>query len=128
MLTLAQVLQALEEEDWLVSLDLQDAYFHIPIYLSHRKYLRFCLGGQHYQFKVLPFGLTTTPRVFTKVLAVVAAQLRREGIPVFPYLDDSLMTVRTPSLVSQYLQRTSHLLHDLGFSLNVPKSHLVPSQ
>ena len=128
MLTLAQVLQTLEEGDWLVSLDLQEAYFHIPIFQSHRKYLRFCIGGQHYQFKVFPFGITTVPRVFTKVLAVVEAQLRRYGIPVFPYLDDWLIKARSPLLVSHCLQRTCHLLHELGFSLNIPKSHLIPSQ
>lgn len=31
MLTLAQVLLALKKEDWMVLIDLQDAYFHIPI-------------------------------------------------------------------------------------------------
>ncbi|KAJ1095718.1 hypothetical protein NDU88_000876, partial [Pleurodeles waltl] len=31
MLTLAQVLSALDPGDWMVALDLQDAYFHIPI-------------------------------------------------------------------------------------------------
>ncbi|KAJ1094269.1 hypothetical protein NDU88_007347 [Pleurodeles waltl] len=79
MLTLAQVLLALNDGDWMVSVDLQDAYFHIPILKSHRKYLRFVVGSQHYQFAALPFGLTSAPRVFTKVMSVVAAELKKEG-------------------------------------------------
>ncbi|KAJ1204852.1 hypothetical protein NDU88_000290 [Pleurodeles waltl] len=128
MLTLAQVLLALNKEDWMVSVDLQDAYFHIPILKSHRKYLRFVVGSQDYQFAVLPFGLTSAPRVFTKVMSVVASELRRKGIAVFPYLDDWLIKAKSPELVSHHLQSTTQLLFDLGFSVNEPKSHLEPSQ
>ncbi|KAJ1153893.1 hypothetical protein NDU88_006651 [Pleurodeles waltl] len=70
MLTLAQVLSALYPEDWMVALELQEAYFHIPILPAHRRYLRFVVGHKHFQFTVLPFGLTSAPRVFTKVMAV----------------------------------------------------------
>ncbi|KAJ1187211.1 hypothetical protein NDU88_003990 [Pleurodeles waltl] len=119
---------ALNNGDWMVAVDLQDAYFHIPILKSHRKYLRFVVGSQHYQFVVLPFGLTSAPRVFTKVMSVVAAELRRKGIAVFPYLDDWLIKAKSPELVLHHLQSTSQLLFDLGFLVNVPKSHLEPSQ
>ncbi|KAJ1085492.1 hypothetical protein NDU88_005624 [Pleurodeles waltl] len=90
MLTLAQVLSALDPGDWMVALDFQDAYFHIPTLPAHRHYLRFVKGHEHYQFTVLPFGLTSAPRVFTKVMAVVAAHLPRLGVTVFPYHDDWL--------------------------------------
>ncbi|KAJ1135717.1 hypothetical protein NDU88_002152 [Pleurodeles waltl] len=128
MLTLAQVLLALNDGDWMVSVDLQDAYFHIPILKSHRRYLRFVVESQHFQFAVLPFDLTSAPRVFTKVMSVVAAELRRKGIAIFPYLDDWLIKAKDPELVLHHLQSTTQLLFDLGFSVNVPKSHLEPSQ
>ncbi|KAJ1149390.1 hypothetical protein NDU88_002200, partial [Pleurodeles waltl] len=128
MLTLSQVLLALNEGDWMVSVDLQDAYFHIPILKSHRKYLRFVVGLQHYQFAVLPFGLTSALQVFLKVMAVVAAELRRKGIAVFPYLDDWLIKAKSPELLRCHRQSTTQLLFDLGFSVNVPKSHLEPSK
>lgn len=37
------------------------------------------IGNRVYQFKSLPFGLSTTPRVFTKCLAPVTAFLRQRG-------------------------------------------------
>ena len=46
MLTLAKVLSALDPGDWMVALDLQDAYFHIPVLQAHRHYLRFMVGQE----------------------------------------------------------------------------------
>ena len=56
MLTQAQDLLVLESGYWMVSLDLQDVYFHIPILQSHRKYLHFVVGSTHYKFVVLPLA------------------------------------------------------------------------
>lgn len=52
---------------WLCSIDLQDAYFHIPVSPKHRKFLRFLMGSRHFQFRVLPFGLNSAPRSFFKM-------------------------------------------------------------
>ena len=73
METLASILLDLQKGMWMISLDLKDAYVHVPIFPSHRKFLRFALtdrqGSLHvYQWKVLPFGLATAPRLFTKLL------------------------------------------------------------
>ena len=59
MLTPQKVLLFLKQGDWLASIDLKDAYFHVPIYQGHRKYLRFTFLDKVYQFWVLPFGLNT---------------------------------------------------------------------
>ena len=39
---------------------------------SHR-FLRFIWGSKHYTFQGLPFGLSSAPRIFTKLLKPVAA-------------------------------------------------------
>ncbi|KAJ1134118.1 hypothetical protein NDU88_000582, partial [Pleurodeles waltl] len=41
MISLQDVLRLLNRGDFMTSLDLQDAYFHIPIHPNHRKFLRF---------------------------------------------------------------------------------------
>ena len=53
--------------EWVSSIDLSDAYLHIPINPNSRKYLRFCHKSQVFQFTSLPFGLTTAPQVFTMI-------------------------------------------------------------
>lgn len=127
MVILQQVLPRLQQGDFLSTLDLKDAYFHIPTHPAHRKYLRFVVARQHYQFKVPPFGFTTAPRVFTKCLVVVAAHLRRQHIHVFPYLDDWHIKASSQAKCLQHTHKTVPLLHDLGFTVNLSKSHLQPS-
>ena len=39
------------------SIDLEDAYFSVPIHKSSRKYLRFKFLNKLYEFTCLPFGL-----------------------------------------------------------------------
>ena len=77
--------------DWMAKVDLKDAYFLIPIYPDHQKYLRFQWKGQTYQFHCLPFGLSCAPRVFTKVLKPVVAFLRERGVQLIIYLDNILI-------------------------------------
>jgi hypothetical protein len=44
---------------WTTSLDLSDAYFHIPICHSYRRYIRFVWDNRVYQFRALPFGIAS---------------------------------------------------------------------
>ena len=71
METPRSIFGALQQGQWLTSL--KDAYFHIGIDPADRRYLRFCHNGTAWQFTVLPFGLSTSPRVFTKILKPVLA-------------------------------------------------------
>ena len=61
METLETIRTSLQQGEWVTSIDFRDAYFHIPIQEQSRKYLRFHVQGQTYQFKALPFGLATAP-------------------------------------------------------------------
>ena len=72
MLTLKQVVSQIRSEDWFVTIDLKDAYFHVSILPNHRKFLRFAFGGKAYQYRVLPFGLALSPRTFTKCVDAAA--------------------------------------------------------
>ena len=90
METLQSVLLSVRAGDWMVSLDLKDAYLQVPMHPDSCKLLRFVAFGKVYQFKVLCFGLSTAPQVFTQVMAPVSAFLHRPGIRLRRYLDDWL--------------------------------------
>jgi hypothetical protein len=64
METPVSVRDAVREGDWATSIDLTDAYFHIPIHRSFRKWLRFMWNGEAFQFRALPFGLSLALWVF----------------------------------------------------------------
>ena len=59
--------------DYMVFLDLKDAYFSVPVHPLDRKLLRFFWKGQRFEFTCLPFGCSLAPRVFTKILKPFAA-------------------------------------------------------
>ena len=107
MFTLGQVLSALDPGDWIGALELHDTHFHIPVLQAHRCYLRFTVSQEHFQFAVLPFGLTSAPLVFTKVMAVVTVHFQRSGVPVFLYLDDWLLKAGWPQTVVHHLQTST---------------------
>ena len=105
MLTTAQILESVERGEWFTTVDLKDAYFHVPICPEHRPFLRFAFQGQAYQFKVLPFGLSLSPRVFTRVVGAALSSLQLSGIKILPYLDDWLICAPSRGQVMQDTQR-----------------------
>ncbi len=118
----------------MVLLDLKDTYLHVLIHPSHWGYLCFALRNAEgdlivYQWKALPFGLATTPMVFTKFLIPVAAHLHLQGCLMVhaslhrPHLSCSGFH---PSGMSH--SRHLHCHFTLGFIVNLSKSALVPSQ
>ncbi|XP_029973330.1 uncharacterized protein LOC115407110 [Salarias fasciatus] len=128
MLTHASLLRMVRRNDWFTSVDLKDAYFHIPIYPPHRKYLRFAFQGVCYEYRVLPFGLSLSPRVFVRCTEAAIAPLRRQGIRLATYLDDWLLLARSrEDAIAQTHILIKHLI-DLGFMINSEKSVLSPVQ
>ena len=125
--TLTKVLNLVKPQDWALSLDLKDAYLHIPVHKTHRKFLRFCIQGKCYQFVALCFGPSQAPRVFTKIVTVVAAHLRIQNIRLATYLDDWLLVNAQEKMLISDREKTLNLLIKLGFIVNLQKSSLIPS-
>ncbi|XP_069069647.1 receptor-type tyrosine-protein phosphatase eta-like [Pleurodeles waltl] len=128
MITLLDILHLLNPGDYMTTMDPQDAYFHTPVHVKHRKYLRFTVAGGHYQFKVLPFGLKSAPQIFTKCLAPVAGYLPNRGFQVFPYLDDWLIKASSSQLASKATNVCLELFHSLGLIVNFQKSVTLPTR
>ena len=59
METSATVLQTIKKDDWMLSLDLKDTYFQVPIHHQSRKFLRVVWGSVTYQIWVLCLILCT---------------------------------------------------------------------
>ena len=76
METAEVIRNAICKGEWVVSIDLTDAYFHIPIHEKSQHLLRFHVVGQTYQFWALPFGIATAPVEFTQVVKEVKLMLQ----------------------------------------------------
>ena len=125
---LGQILQSIGRNFYFTSLDLSDAYFSIPIHKEHRKYLKFFWRNNLYEFCALPFGISSAPRVFTKVMKVVFSQFRSCGICSFFYIDDSLFQDSSYKQCLQNTQKVYDFIESLGFYINQEKSVLIPCQ
>ena len=123
MFTTSSVLSSVEKGDYAFKIDLQDAYFHVLIHPSSRKYLRFAFENRVYQFQVLPFCLNTAPQVFTSLGHTVTAYLHRQGISVIPYLDDWLIHHPDRQVLLRHQAQLLNTLGLVGFILNPKKLH-----
>ena len=114
--------------DWLGKIDLKDAYFVVPIWENHKKYLRFLWKDSLLEFACLPFGLAVAPRVFKKIMKPVVALLRRTGIRLIIYLDDLLFMNSSKVGLQQDMTTAQYLLENLGFVIDLEKSCFQPTQ
>lgn len=120
-------LRLVSKNSFLASIDLKDAYYPIPIYKSHRKYLRFSFNNKLYQFNCLPFGLNIAPYIFTKLLKPVLRTRREENILLIAYLDDFLLIDSSELKCQKIVNKTITLLSNLGFLINWKKRVTKPT-
>ena len=128
METAQTVRRALRKGMWVFSIDLKDAYFHIPIHPASRKYLRICLDKEVYQFKALPFGISSAPWLFTKIFKQIAVFLRNRNISTHQYLDDWLNKQWSYREALKDRETTLRICQQTGCVINWEKSELEPTQ
>ncbi|CAJ0968120.1 unnamed protein product [Ranitomeya imitator] len=119
MESLRSIVPLIRKDSVMSTLYLQSAYYHVPIHASHQKYLRFAVKDQerihHFQFRCLPFGFSSAPRIFTKLMAKVMAFLREKDILIIQYLDDFLLVADSPQQMEKPLTATTSLIQRLGW-------------
>lgn len=126
--TIKDAICLIRENCFFGSVDLKDSYFSVPVHPLFREYLKFYWNGEAFQFTCLPQGLSSAPRVFTKLLKPVFALLRKHGHSVVGFIDDSLLVAESQQELLASINSTVKLLDSLGFTINMSKSVLQPTQ
>lgn len=108
---------------FMASIDLEDAYYAVPIHRESRKYLRFQFLDKTFEFVCLPFGLCTSPYIFTKIIKLVVRYLRIKSFSSTIYLDDILCIEDSKEKCEVNVSETKELLLALGFLINERKSN-----
>ncbi len=111
---------------YMASLDLKDAYYSVPIAIEDRKYLKFYWNNTLWQYKALCNGLSSGPRIFTKLMKPPYAMLRSAGIQIVGYIDDSLLVAKSKEEAMKAVKYTAELLSNLGFIVHPTKSVVTP--
>ena len=122
------IINMLRQHDYMISIDLKDAFLMFSMHCQFHKYLCFEWLGVRYCYTCMPFGLTSAPRIFTKVLKSVLVFLRGRGLRITAWFDDLILLADSVSLLLEHLYFTRLILRSLGFLVNEAKSSLVPSQ
>ena len=122
------IINMVRKGDYFVSIDLCDAYLMILIHPSFWRYLCFDWLGLRYHYRCMPFGLTSSPRIFTKIFKQVLTFLRSRGLRISAFFDDILLVASSIELLLEHLHFTMLTLKSLGFLPHPEKSMLTPSQ
>ena len=121
------LLRSFKRNEWLVTIDLKDAYLQISIHPVSRKYLGSCQGPSLGSSRSSVFSLDGASS-FHQDLAPVSVFLLRLGVRIFRYL------VVLPFLASSEEEAlwtrdmVLSLCSELGFWVNLEKSSLIPQQ
>ena len=85
------VLEIVQPEDKLVTLDIKNGFFHIKVDPKFQTYLGFTYKDVHYVWCVLAFGLNHSPNYWDKVLRPLVQFLRQCGLKTVAYVDDFIL-------------------------------------
>ena len=128
MESMDNVLHMMTPNVWMASIDLKDAYYSIQVHPAHQKYLTFFWDSRYYKFVCLPNGYTQAPMLFTKLLKCPYSFLRKQGHQSVVYIDDSYLQGHSFASCYSNVCATMDLLQKLGFTINLKKSVLTPTQ
>ncbi len=122
----------LEDAEFAYCFDLKSGYHHIDMHQSSMPFLGFCwpFNGKRvwFRFTVLCFGISSGPRIFTKLLKPLVTRWRAEGIKLVLYLDDGLGLANDRITADTQASRVRADLQLAGFCINDTKSVWSPSK
>ena len=124
----SSIATSIVEPMWGVTIDLKDAFYHVPVAWPFHRFLAFMVDGQVYVFQFLPFGLSIAPWAFSRITKPIKAHLHLLLYQFHTYLDDFLLLASSEPVLLERLSYLLSLLDRLGIMVNLPKSNLVPCQ
>ena len=84
----------LSRDGCIFNFDLKSGYHHVDIYPQHQTYPGFSwvVNGvkKYFVFTVLPFGLSPSPFVFTKLLRPLVKYWKLHGLHIVVYIDNGI--------------------------------------
>ena len=126
--TLFRIIKLVTPNCFMASIDMNDAYYPIPVKSEDRKYLRFKWEDQFYEFTCLPNGLLCAPPPVHKSSENPLATLHKQGHISIAHPDDLLLQSQTYDHCVKNVIDTTFLLDKLDLVVHPEKSTFIPSQ
>lgn len=118
------VLNSFHGANFITTIDLNNAYFQIPINKEGKKYTGFTFNGKSYVYNVLPQGLKTSVGSFSRAMDVILGPEVREFC--VNYLDD--LAIITTGTLDEHLEHVDIVLgklNDAGLTCNLQKCEFI---
>jgi hypothetical protein len=115
-------LEALAGNRYFSTLDLMSGYWQVPLDSDAKDKTAFCTRGGLWRWKVLPFGLTTAPATFQRLMERVLHGLHWKSLLL--YLDDVIVIGKSFNEHYAHLEEVLTRLRAAGLKLKPSKCHL----
>lgn len=99
-------------------LDLKNSFWLIPLERDSRKYCGFKVDGNIFQFKVVPFGLSTASAALVRAMQIILNKYEQFSTH---YIDDILIFSNNVEEHKEHLKLIFKELDDAGLKLNIQK-------
>ena len=109
--------------EWFTGLDLMSGYHQIRLHEPDIPKTAFRTPTGHYEFTVLPFGLSNAPSTFQRIMNDTLHEFIEEGFVVV-YLDDVLIHSKTLQEHKVHVHRVLSRLREEKFYAKLPKCAL----
>lgn len=101
-------------------LDINSAFWSIPVRIEDREKLAFVTEENHYQWKVLPFGYRNAAPIFQRILSNI---IKRRGLSKFciNFMDDIIIFSKTFKEHLIHIEKFLEAVQEEGFKLKLVK-------
>ena len=119
-----EVLSQLNGTKLFSTLDLLSGYHQIPLSEDSKQCTAFSTHTQHWQFEVMPFGLSNAPLSFVRLMHQILGNMKN----VFVYLDDIIIFSRNIKEHFQILDEVLSRLEKAGVKIKLRKCRFLKRQ
>ncbi|KAK6036610.1 reverse transcriptase [Cooperia oncophora] len=125
---ISSIINALPEGGFMATFDLKAGYHHVRIAQNHTDLLGFHWEDKYYKFLCLPFGLSSAPYIFTKLLRSFIKVWRAQGRGIAIYIDDGIIFERSRAACAETVSIIRSDLKRAGWFFAEDKCKWDPSQ
>ena len=119
-----EVLSQLNDAKLFSALDLLSGYHQVPLSEDSKQCTAFSTHNQHWQFEVMPFGLSNAPLTFVRLMHQILGNMKN----VFVYLDDIIILSRDTEEHFQILDKVLSRLEKDGLKIKLCKCQFLKRQ
>ncbi|CAF3306787.1 unnamed protein product, partial [Rotaria sp. Silwood2] len=106
--------------------DFKAGYFQVPLDKADQPKTAFSTRDGHFQFKVLPQGLTNGPPTFQRIVNQILGPNRWKHI--LAYIDDIIIYSQNFNEHLKHIEEVCSLLQEANFKLNVDKCEVARTE